>query len=307
MGRRAAFMAMAVRREPLPRRAARVGRMLTNRSAPHARIVPVLTVRDVRAAVAWYGEVLEFAEHVRIGESHRAQLGLAAGGARRKAESSPRSGQWWPPCRPPTARTQVRLKVDENAAAVLARGRAMKGAHGDPARCAGWEYGERQAKAFYRSVRSRSGCLRRRFVGSRPRSSGARARRSVCAERGRCVGPSHDRWVCSGDTVELQRSSATGPDICARPSQRVRPTKTRVAFRADDLRLRSRDGTSIDPAIGHHNSGSACVRARAPPGPRAGTPPTDRWPSSCARFANWRPGGRCRNRKDSVWALERWK
>jgi len=55
--------------------------MLTNRSAPHARIVPVLTVRDVRSAVAWYGEVLGLVEHVRIGEGHRAQLGLPAGAA----------------------------------------------------------------------------------------------------------------------------------------------------------------------------------------------------------------------------------
>lgn len=55
--------------------------MLTNRSAPHARIVPVLTVRDVRAAVAWYGEALGFTEHVRIGEGHRSQLGLRGGAA----------------------------------------------------------------------------------------------------------------------------------------------------------------------------------------------------------------------------------
>ena len=50
--------------------------MLNNRSAPHARVVPVLTVSDVRAAVAWYGSVFGFVEHVRIGDGHRAQLGL---------------------------------------------------------------------------------------------------------------------------------------------------------------------------------------------------------------------------------------
>ena len=44
------------------------GRVLTNRSAPHARVVPVLTVADVRAAVEWYAEVFGFVEHVRIGE-----------------------------------------------------------------------------------------------------------------------------------------------------------------------------------------------------------------------------------------------
>ncbi len=53
--------------------------MLTNRSAPHARVTPVLTVADVRAAVAWYAEVFGFVEHVRIGEGHRAQLGLPDG------------------------------------------------------------------------------------------------------------------------------------------------------------------------------------------------------------------------------------
>ncbi len=50
--------------------------MLNNRSAPHARIVPVLTVLDVRAAVDWYCKVFGFVEHVQIGEGHRAQLGL---------------------------------------------------------------------------------------------------------------------------------------------------------------------------------------------------------------------------------------
>ena len=36
----------------------------------------MLTVSDVRAAVAWYSEVFGFVEHVRIGEGHRSQLGL---------------------------------------------------------------------------------------------------------------------------------------------------------------------------------------------------------------------------------------
>jgi uncharacterized glyoxalase superfamily protein PhnB len=50
--------------------------MTGNRSAPWARIVPVLAVADVRAAVAWYADVLGLVEHVRIGDGHRAQLGL---------------------------------------------------------------------------------------------------------------------------------------------------------------------------------------------------------------------------------------
>lgn len=51
--------------------------MATNRSAPWARIVPVLPVADVRAAVRWYAEVFGLVEHVRVGDAHRAQLGIA--------------------------------------------------------------------------------------------------------------------------------------------------------------------------------------------------------------------------------------
>jgi uncharacterized glyoxalase superfamily protein PhnB len=42
-------------------------------------VTPVLTVADVRLAVAWYAEVFGFVEHVRIGEGHRSQLGLPDG------------------------------------------------------------------------------------------------------------------------------------------------------------------------------------------------------------------------------------
>ena len=50
--------------------------MALNRSAPWARIVPVLAVADVQQAVAWYVSVLGLVEHVRIGEGHRVQLGF---------------------------------------------------------------------------------------------------------------------------------------------------------------------------------------------------------------------------------------
>ena len=50
--------------------------MTRNRSAPWSLLTPVLAVDDVRAAVAWYVEVFGLVEHVRIGESHRAQLGV---------------------------------------------------------------------------------------------------------------------------------------------------------------------------------------------------------------------------------------
>lgn len=36
----------------------------------------MLAVADVPAAVAWYREVLGLVEHVRVGEAHRAQLGI---------------------------------------------------------------------------------------------------------------------------------------------------------------------------------------------------------------------------------------
>ena len=113
--------------------------MLTNRSAPHARIVPVLTVRDVRAAVAWYAEVFGLVEHVRIGEGHRAQLGLPGRTAAELIVAEVRPGR-----RLPTADRshQVMLKV-EDARAVLAAAAAGGAVETDPLR--DWEYGERQA------------------------------------------------------------------------------------------------------------------------------------------------------------------
>src|SRR3954468_1380828 len=111
--------------------------MLTNRPAPHARVTPVLTVTDVRAAVAWYADVLGFVEHVQIGEGHRAQLGLRGGGELIVAEARPGRRL------PNDGRShQIMLKV-EDAAAVVARakdrGATIVGELHD------WEYGERQA------------------------------------------------------------------------------------------------------------------------------------------------------------------
>src|SRR6187399_3273299 len=89
--------------------------MLTNRSAPNARVVVVLTVADVRAAVAWYESVFGFVEHVQIGEGHRAQLGLPGGGELVVAE--PRPGRRVPG----EGRShQIMLKV-EDAASMVAR------------------------------------------------------------------------------------------------------------------------------------------------------------------------------------------
>jgi len=112
--------------------------VLTNRSAPHARIAPVLTVADVRAAVAWYCDVLGFVEHVRIGEGHRAQLGLPDGPAEmivaevRPGRRLPQAGR----------SHQLMLKVPDVTALVAtitADGGTVVDAPHD------WEYGERQA------------------------------------------------------------------------------------------------------------------------------------------------------------------
>jgi uncharacterized glyoxalase superfamily protein PhnB len=111
--------------------------MLTNRSAPHAHLVPVLTVSDVRAAVGWYARALGFVEHVQIGAGHRAQLGLPGGGELIVAEVRP--GR-----RVPNAGRshQLMLKV-EDAEAVVARALAQGATLADPLH--DWEYGERQA------------------------------------------------------------------------------------------------------------------------------------------------------------------
>jgi len=50
-----------------------------NRSIPSATVVPVLIYPDVRAAVAWLEAAFGFAERVRIGEDHRAQLSFGDG------------------------------------------------------------------------------------------------------------------------------------------------------------------------------------------------------------------------------------
>ena len=113
--------------------------MLMNRSAPHARVTPVLTVADVRTAVAWYIEVLGFVEHVRIGEGHRSQLGLPDGPAAELVLSEVRPGRRTPEHQ---RSHQVMLKVSDVANAVeraVSRGARLV----DPVH--DWEYGERQA------------------------------------------------------------------------------------------------------------------------------------------------------------------
>jgi PhnB protein len=113
--------------------------MLFNRSAPHARITPVLIVSDVRAAVAWYGSTFGFVEHVRIGEGHRAQLGFPGAATAEMIVAEVRPGR-----RTPLADRshQVMLKVDD-VAALVATATSSGARLDDPVH--DWEYGERQA------------------------------------------------------------------------------------------------------------------------------------------------------------------
>ncbi len=113
--------------------------MLTNRSAPHARVAPVLTVADVRAAVSWYADVFGFVEHVRIGEGHRSQLGLPGGQPAELVVAEVRPGRQAPQGRPSH---QVMLKVTDVAGVAetaTSRGAVLVEPPHD------WEYGERQA------------------------------------------------------------------------------------------------------------------------------------------------------------------
>jgi len=87
--------------------------MLTNRSAPHARVVPILMVANLRAAVSWCARVFGFVEHVQTPGGKHVQLGLPGGGELLVGEVRPRplpsDGLW----------TGVLVKV-EDAAATLA-------------------------------------------------------------------------------------------------------------------------------------------------------------------------------------------
>ncbi len=53
--------------------------MKVNRSVPAATVIPVLIYPDVREAVSWLSAAFGFAERVRIGENHRAQLRFGDG------------------------------------------------------------------------------------------------------------------------------------------------------------------------------------------------------------------------------------
>ncbi|HXD55898.1 MAG TPA: VOC family protein [Solirubrobacteraceae bacterium] len=111
--------------------------MRPNRSIPAATVIPVLTVADVREAVAWYETAFGFSERLRIGAAHRSQLDVPGGGAVMLAEVRPNTRA--PAEEPPSHSVMVRVED--------ARG------HCEQARAAGaaismeptdFEYGERQ-------------------------------------------------------------------------------------------------------------------------------------------------------------------
>jgi PhnB protein len=89
--------------------------MLTNRSAPHARVVPILMVANVRPAVTWCARVFGFVEHVQTAQGRNVQLGLPGGGELLLGEMRPR------PAAPSDDRSApILIRVDD-AAATLAR------------------------------------------------------------------------------------------------------------------------------------------------------------------------------------------
>jgi uncharacterized glyoxalase superfamily protein PhnB len=113
--------------------------MRRNRSIPSATVIPVLVYPDVREAVAWLQSAFGFAERVRIGENHRAQLSYGDGalivGDVRHARRPPRPGE---------ETHSVVVRVDD-ARAHCEHARA----HGAVIRMepTDFEYGERQYEA----------------------------------------------------------------------------------------------------------------------------------------------------------------
>ena len=84
--------------------------MRHNRSIPSSTVIPVLSYPDVREAVTWLTASFGFAERVRIGEAHRAQMSVGGaaviiadtGEGRRAPDPAVRLAQSqcaWPTCR----------------------------------------------------------------------------------------------------------------------------------------------------------------------------------------------------------------
>jgi uncharacterized glyoxalase superfamily protein PhnB len=84
-----------------------------NRSIPPVTVIPVLVYPDVRAAVAWLADAFGFVEHTRIGDSHRAQLGIGEDGAVIVAEAH---GEQQPP-QPGVVTSTLKVRVEDVSAA----------------------------------------------------------------------------------------------------------------------------------------------------------------------------------------------
>jgi uncharacterized glyoxalase superfamily protein PhnB len=83
--------------------------MKGNRSNPPSSVIPVLVYPDVRAAVTWLAAAFGFAERVRIGDSHRAQMSVGGGGAMIVADV--RGEQ--PPPQPGTVTHVIKVRVED--------------------------------------------------------------------------------------------------------------------------------------------------------------------------------------------------
>ncbi len=110
----------------------------TNRSFPAPAIIPVLPYPDVRAAVAWLGDVFGFVERLQIA-AHRAQLDIGADGAMIVAEYIDKARRPTAGADHATHAVMVRVAdVDAHHAHAVARGaRILAGPETYP-------YGERQ-------------------------------------------------------------------------------------------------------------------------------------------------------------------
>ena len=111
--------------------------MRRNRSIPPVAVIPVLVYPDVRAAVAWLTAAFGFVERTRIGESHRAQMGIGTSGAMIVADV--RGEQQAPHARIATHVIKVRVDdVDSVVERARSRGARVLQAPTE------YEYGERE-------------------------------------------------------------------------------------------------------------------------------------------------------------------
>jgi uncharacterized glyoxalase superfamily protein PhnB len=111
--------------------------MKHNRSIPPVSVIPVLVYPDVRAAVDWLTAAFGFAERTRIGEAHRAQMSIGAGGAMIVADVA---GERQAP-RSDAVTHEIKVRV-EDVAAQFERARAAGANVLEPP--VDREYGERE-------------------------------------------------------------------------------------------------------------------------------------------------------------------